>query len=73
MNIIEALKSVENYVVLQTASKKRWMYWHDHSGYWLVKEGRRGGSRILTQTRDEEEAVRVLLEANNGPSMQRLR
>lgn len=66
MKIIEALKSGK---IDRVAVRNRWLYWANGAEYgdeqdrWVVRESRRGrnGTKVLIVTKDEAEAVRVLL------------
>lgn len=63
VNIIEALKSMEHYVILQTANGRRWMYWDNGSQAWVVRGSNgRGRNKVLIETESEEEAIEELLK-----------
>ena len=58
--IVEALKSPENYLVLQTTSKRWWLYWNGTA--WIVKGVEKGRGKIVLVTEFEEQAVEELLK-----------
>lgn len=63
MTIIEFLKQEDEATILNLRKHERWMFFW--KGSWVVKQGEGGdieNIRTLIQTKDEEEAVAVLMK-----------
>lgn len=57
MNIVEAMKKLENWVWLEDSGTDKSMYWDE--GKWIVVDY---NEEILYKGDSEEEAVHILLE-----------
>lgn len=65
MTILEALQAGK-IEIIRAANSSRWLYWgdkySDEAENLVVRESRRGqGSRILIITKNEAEAIKVLI------------